>query len=442
MSRTSQLRLRTAAEHLRGSLWFLPSIFVVAAIMLAEVARVLTPAQSPAAAGMLLVDVDGARSLVATIAGSVITVTGLVFSLMVVSLQLASQQFSPRLLRTFLRDRGTQVVLGVFLATFAYSLTVLRSIRSVPEPFVPPVAVAGTFVFALASVIALVYFIHHATVEIRVDTMMRDVARETLDTIAYVYPNPQSSQPATPVPHTPPGAALVRASASGFLQDVSLEALAAAARDEDLVVRLHVPVGEYVVEGTPLLWVWHATGEPPADDTVLRVRPALFSAVQVGHERTIQGDVAFGLRQLVDIAAKALSPAINDPTTAVHAVDRLAGLLCVLAGRRLEPRIALDHDGSARAVVPSRTFDEFLDLACGQIRRYGAGEPAVTMSLLKLLTLVAGCTDDASERASVVAEADLVLAAADRETRQREDLRLVIAARDTVTRALEGDHRP
>lgn len=438
MTRVQQLRLRTLAEHLRGSLWFLPSLAVVIAVVLAEVARRI----SPAAGSSALVDVDGARSLLATIAGSVITVTGLVFSLMVVSLQLASQQFSPRLLRTFLRDRGTQVVLSVFLATFAYSLTVLRSVRGAPEPFVPTIAVAGTFVFALGSVIALVYFIHHATVEIRVDTMMRDVARETFDTIAYIYPNPQSSAAAEPFPPTPPDAALVPAAESGFLQDVSLAALAAAARTEDVLVRVHVPVGEFVVAGTPLVWVWRPDGAHVSDDACDRIAAAVARALQTGHERTIQGDVAFGIRQLVDIAVKALSPAINDPTTAVHAIDRLAAMLCVLAGRRLEPRIASDEDGRVRAVVPSRSFDEFIDLACGQIRRYGASEPAITISLLRLLTLVGGCSDDSAERASVMAQADLVMGAAERETKQLEDLRGVRSARDAVSRALEGDQRP
>ncbi|MBD0324301.1 MAG: DUF2254 domain-containing protein, partial [Aldersonia sp.] len=182
-----RLRLRGLNEHLRGSLWFLPTVAVVVAVIAAEVMVRIPTLESGALADLLAADVDGARGMLTAIAGSVITVTGLVFSLMVVSLQLASQQFSPRLMRTFMRDRGTQVVLGVFLATFAYALAVLRAIRGGETPYVPEVAVLAAFLLALASVAALVYFVHHATTEIRVDTMMRDVERETLETIERVY---------------------------------------------------------------------------------------------------------------------------------------------------------------------------------------------------------------------------------------------------------------
>lgn len=443
MNRTQRLQWRGLAEYLRGSLWFLPTVAVVVAIALAEVARHLSLPDASLLGRVIDADVDGARGLLVAVAGSVITVTGLVFSLMVVSLQLASQQFSPRLLRTFLRDRGTQIVLSIFLATFAYSLAVLRSVRTVPEPSVPEVAVAGAFGFALASVAALVYFVHHATEEIRVDTMMRDVERETRSTIAYVYAHqPAVPGAATELLHPPADAVPIPAPRSGFLQDISLDALAEGARAPDLLLCVHAPIGDYAVTGTPLVWAWHREGGAPSQEALSAVLPHVHSAIQIGHERTSQGDVAFGLRQLADIAVKALSPAINDPTTAVHSIHRLTSVLCVLAARPLEPLVGTDPEGTVRATVPGRGFDEYLDLACGQIRRFGAAEPAVTSALLHMLSVVGGCADDEAERTCVRREAALVLAAARDQTRQEEDLQSVESAWANVQRALAGDQRP
>ncbi len=440
MNRLHRLRLRGLAEQLRGSLWFLPTLAVVAAVVMAELAIMVPNPSSGAVARLLTSDVEGARALLAAVAGSVITVTGLVFSLMVVSLQLASQQFSPRLLRTFMRDRGTQLVLAVFLATFAYALAVLRGVEGGAEPYVPQVAVAGAFALALASVAALVYFVHHATEEIRVDTMMRDVERETLQTIDRVYS--ELSGPAASALKPPPGAVPLPAHESGFIQDVTVDGLAEIARRFDVLLSLHVPIGDYVVEGAPLMWAWHPDGHGPDDPTVGSLHQAASDAVQIGYERTQQGDVGFGIRQLVDVAVKSLSPAINDPTTAVHAIGRLTALLWTLAGRCLEAMVGRDSRGAVRATIPSRGFDEYLDLACGQIRRYGAGEPAVTTALLSMLAVVAGAVSTDAERDAICHEAQLVLEAARSATAQPADLVQVEAAWAAVNRAVEGDPRP
>jgi uncharacterized membrane protein len=441
MNRIQRLRVRGIAEQLRGSLWFIPALFVLLAVLAAQVA--LMVGNDAAISRLFPADVDGARGMLVAVAGSVITVTGLVFSLMVVSLQLASQQFSPRLLRTFMRDRGTQVVLGVFLATFAYCLLVLRATQGGENGHVPQFAVAGGFALALASVTALVYFIHHATSEIRVDTILRDVENETRTMIARVYPRPLSDTAPRNTDLVPPAAAVpLPAPRSGFIQDVTLDGLSETARTHDLLLCLHRPVGDYVVAGAPLLWVWTRDEGRPDQDGLDEVVGHAPSAVQIGHERTQQGDVAFGIRQLVDVAVKALSPAINDPTTAVHAIGRLSGLLWTLAGRRLEPIVGHDADGTVRATVPSRSFAEYLDVACGQIRRNGASEPAVTTALLDMLTVVAGSADDADERAGLQREADLVLSAAREATIQKADLAAVEAAGEAFARALGGDHRP
>ena len=331
---------------------------------------------------------DAARSVLSAVAGSLITVTSLTFSLTVVTLQLASSQFSPRLLRTFTRDRVVHLTLATFLATFTYSLTVLRTVRTEGDgrtPFVPQFSVTTAFVLALLSVLALVLFLAHLASEIRVETALRTVHAEATRTVRRVLP-PRDATPAAP-PAVPPGTQPVRAGASGFLVDVDEAALLAAATGADAVVLLSAVPGSSVVAGTPVGVVWSRTGGPLPDADDLHTRVA--AAVVTRHERTAAQDVAFGLRQLVDVAVKALSPGINDPTTAVHALGHCSALLCDLAVRDLGPRLLHDDDGTLRVVLHRPSLADLLELAVTQPRRYGAADPVVLGRLAALLREVA-----------------------------------------------------
>jgi uncharacterized membrane protein len=444
---TLGLKLGALAEYLRGALWFAPTVSVVIAFV---VAALLTQIDPQVAEGSLVASLiysggaDGARGMLQAVAGSVITVTSLVFSLTVVTLQLASSQFSPRLLRTFLRDPTVQVVLSIFLATFAYSLTVLRSIRGssgAGDDFVPALAVTVAFALVLASVFALVYYISFITEEIRVDTLMRHVELSTRGIIERVYPEPvERDRPDVPVPDIPRLATALPCPKSGFLQGVAVESLFQAACEHDVVLRLDSAVGDYVVDGAPLAWAWRADDDKPPDDPEELTR-RVAGAVQIGFERTLQQDVAYGLRQLVDVAAKALSPGVNDPATAVHAIGHLASLLCALARRRVQPLLRCDGRGTVRVAADRPDFDDYVDLACGQIRRYGAGEPAVTAALLDLVRQVAACVLTERQRSALEREAQLIVTAAERETVEPADLDRVHRAATAAARALHGDAR-
>ena len=444
MNTTLLLRARGLFQDLRSSLWFLPTVSVVVAIVAAGLATQVRVQPQSALGGMLFGGgVDGARGMLEAIAASVITVTGLVFSLTVVILQLASSQFSPRLLLTFLRDWGNQVVLSVFLATFSYSLAVLRTIRAGDDPFVPQFAVTGAFLLAIASVAALVYFIHHVTQEIRVDTMMRDVAKETRRIIDQVHPEPDDERTTATMPRVPHGALPLRARGYGFIQDVAVDSLFGIAINNDVVLRLDAPVGGQIAESAPMAWVWRVDGTPVSRDIAERIHSDVENAVQIGHERTPQRDVGFGLRQLVDIAAKALSPAVNDPTTAVHAIGHLGSLLCVLSGRHIEPLVRTDDSGAVRLAIPGFDFEDYLELGCGQIRRYGAREPAATRALLWMLREIALCAASPEVRAHVAEQAAMIVAAAERETPEPYDVERVRRVADVVTEALgTEDLRP
>ncbi len=431
-----RLRRSSVVERTRTSLWFLPSLFMAGAGLAAAVLpRVHVDESSTLGHLVFPGGAESARGILQVIAGSVITVTGVVFSLTVVTLQLASSQFSPRLLRTFLRDVSNQIVLAIFLATFTYALLVLRAVRSGPTPeedVVPALAITGAYVLTVASVIALVYFIDHIARSIRIDSLMREVNKDTVKAIEDLYGADDGSVvPPDAIPPTAPGAAMIVASGSGFVQGIDLEALEELAEAGGLVLRLEPAAGDRVVEGGPLAWVWRSDEYQPDADLISAVR----TAIKIGFERTMQQDIGYGFRQLVDVAVKALSPGVNDPTTAVHAIGHLATLLVLLAQRPVGPRIVTTAGGGL-IVAPAMDVPAYLGLACGQIRRYGAREPMVMVELLRMLRDVARCDLDSAHRSAVERETVMVVAAADRETVESGDLEPVHALEREVRELL------
>ncbi|WP_432484346.1 DUF2254 domain-containing protein [Kineococcus esterisolvens] len=395
-------------ERSRAVVWVWPgvagAVALAAALVLAHVrpreqtllSRIAWPGGTDAAATMLQ----------AIVAASISVIT-LTFSLTVVALQLASQQFSPRLLRDFMRDPWTKAVLAVLVATFVFSLTTLRGLRSDASP--PAAALFVAFVLGTTSMAAVLGFIHHLTRMLRVDTMMVTVHDEALTAIDTFYPSLDDPQRRTPDDLDADWAAGtgIPAVRSGFVRVVDVEALVGAAREHDALVWIDVRPGDHVVTGSPLATAW-APGldERGRDALAGRVR----DAVALGYERTVEQDAAFGFRQLTDIAVKALSPGINDPVTAAHCVGYAADLLVRLTGKQLGPTVHEDDDGVARAVVPDRDLRYYLDLVCGQVRRYGEREPTVLAALLRMLRDVATAARTQEQRQEVERQVRLVLA--------------------------------
>jgi uncharacterized membrane protein len=381
-----------------------------------------------------------ARDLLIVVSATMITVTGLVFTLTVVALQIASTQFSPRLLRNFMRDRGNQVVLAIFVSTFAYATAGLHTVGARAggqAEFVPRLAVSGSLFLALLSLAALVYFIHHIARSIQIDTIMAGVERETLAVIDDTYPDRHQDAAAEErAPEPPAQAVAVAARRSGYLQAVDLDGLLAVALEHDLVLRLAAAVGDHVIAGTPLAWAWSvgADGRRPQPEGLV---DPLDRVVQIGMERTMLQDVAFGIRQLADIANKALSPAINDPYTGVQSLQHLSVIIHTLAGRRLGDHLGRDPAGTVRAAVPFASFADYLRLATAQIRRNGAKEPGVARALLRLLGAAGERVADPARRAAVAQHVRLVMADAERETAQPADAEAVLADGAAVLAGLE-----
>ena len=436
-------RRRVLWDYLGGALWVLPTVSVVVFLLVgAALSRVEVNDGSPLATLAFQGTADDARSLLIVVSSTMITVTGLVFALTIVALQIASGQYSPRLLRNFMRDRGTQLVLSIFVGAFAYSTAGLYTVGiegSGQEAFVPRLAVSGSLALALASVGVLIYFIHHLAHSIQIDTIMSQVEREARSVIDDVYPRqPRYREPEELCPEPPTEAVGLPSARSGYIQAVEPEPLVRMAVRHDLVVVLARQVGDHVVAGTPIAWAWsRSAGRPPPGADALG--QALADAVQVGFERTMVQDVGFGIRRLVDIANKALSPAVNDPYTGVQAVHRLSVLLCRLAGLRLGDWIVRDERGELRVAVPRPKFPDYLRLGTAQIRRFGAAEPALTRALIVLLRDVGISSATEDRRHACVRHIRLVLDDARRATAQPADVEAVAAEAATALRLLGAD---
>jgi uncharacterized membrane protein len=376
-------------------LWPLPTIAVVLAVLLGlsvpEVDAAIDGDLSNRVGGWLFGgDANAARALLGAIASSMITVTALTFSLTVVTLQLASSQFSPRLLRTFTRDKFVQLTLALFLATFTYALTVLRAVRGAGDgggagELVPKLAVTLAFVLTLASVVGLVLFLAHLTAQIRVETMLRNVHRDAAETMRSVLGERDTdAEPDGPL-RPPAHARTLLAADDGFLTWVDHEGLLAIAEEEDAVVRLDAHPGAFVVRGTPVGSTWSSAPGPVSKETAERIADGVAGCIQVGFERTSAQDVGYGLRQLTDVANKALSPGINDPTTAIHALGHISALLCALSDRALGAQVVRGKDKRVRVVLDRPDLGAYVDLALSQPRRYGAADPQVLQQIFQVL---------------------------------------------------------
>lgn len=438
-------RLTAAREAIASRLWPVPLAAVVLAVALGVVLpivdRKIDDDLPVIVAGFIFSGgVDAARAVLSAVAGSLITAASLTFSLTVVALQLASSQASPRLLRMFSSDPMVHATLGLFLGTFAYSLTVLRTVEDATgdaDEFVPRLAVTVATLLALASVVLLTFFLAHLARELRVETMMRDVHREASRTIARMA----AAQPGTPVASDAAistaayDARRVPAPASGFIIGVDREALVRVASEHDVVVRELRTIGSAVIEGTPLVeWWWASAAGDDVPDATRRIDERVIAAFSAGYERTANQDVGFGLRQLADVAAKALSPGVNDPTTAVHALGHIASLLGDLAAQDRPPAAYADDRGIVRLLPAADDFAALVEVGLQQVRRYGRDDPDVMRRLMDVI-------DDVGFRIRHAPDAAILAAQLDRIERTIEQAdyddheRAVFAARAADIRA-------
>jgi uncharacterized membrane protein len=407
-------RLRNVWQLLNTSFWFLPTLMALAAIGLAFLTTDIdarTDAHWRGALGWVWGGgPEGAREMMATIASSMITVAGVVFSITIVSLQLASSQYGPRLLGNFMRDKGNQLVLGTFVATFIYCLLVLRAVRGVEgEEFVPHLSITIGIVLALASLAVLIYFIHHVADSIQAETLTAATARDLRAVVDYLFPEmlgQDKPEPDDDPPDLPPdldrNCNAVPAASSGYLQAIETETLMEAACAHDLVLRLLHRPGDFIVEGDTLAQAW------PADRCTAEITQHIGAAFILGRQQTLTQDVKYSAHQLVEIAVRALSPGINDPFTAIACVDWLGASLRQLAQRRIPSAYRYDSDRRLRVIAPTTTFVDLADIAFNQIRQYGYRSVPVMLRILETVVRLVKHVRRTEDREALRRHAELV----------------------------------
>lgn len=435
------MRQRTEGlwEYARGALWVLPGISLIAALALGAVlAKVHVPATAPVQRLLFQGTADDARTLLIGITSTVITVIALVLGLTLVALQLSSSQYSPRVLRNFLRDWQNQVFLSVIVATFAYSAAGLYTVgvsAGKRTSSYPQLAVTVAIVLLFVSLGTLIFFLDHLAHSIQIDRLMAVIERATMQVMADEARRASARTGDGQVPEPPAWAVAIRARKDGYVQTIHPELLAPLAERLEVTVRIVPQVGDYVVPGHPIAHAWRRSIDQRRPDS-RDLADTVHHAVRIGFERTLQQDIRFGLRQLVDIALRALSPAVNDPYTGIQVIQRLTVLLCALAPMPLGDYVVAGQEGSADVVVPAPSFQDYTDLACGLIRRYGASEPTVTAALLRMLHDVQVLVTDQDRLQVLATEARLVVSDAERATLQPADLRMV---REQATSLLPDD---
>ncbi|MGC1478927.1 MAG: DUF2254 domain-containing protein [Chthoniobacterales bacterium] len=414
--------IRKIWESLRANYWFVPSLMVLIAIVCAL--SLVAFDRSIVAGG----DVDlpswiyaggaeGARNVLSAVAAAMMSVTSVVFSITIVALTLASGQFGPRLLRNFMTDRGSQITLGVFVATFVYALLILRTIRGGEEAFVPQVAATFALALAVLSTGVLIYFVHHIAEMIQADQIVSAVDAELRVTIDRLFPEelPEDGRQISDLPEDfDEKAEPVVVDHGDYIQGIDLGDITDLAAKHDIIVRFTHRPGNFVADGDRFALVY-----PKLDDAV-RSRIRLLTIF--GNSRTPTQDVEYGILQLVEVAVRSLSPGINDPFTAIACIDRLGSAIRRLSCRPEAPMQRHDDAGNLRVVLNGTTFDGHVNSAFNQIRQNARGSTAILIRLIQVLISIAEVADSPDRRDVIRRQSEMVAQTARRDILQTHDL--------------------
>ena len=412
----STARIRRIGFQLAETFWLVPSVMVLLGVLGADAAVDFDRA------GRMddwlrdhpdLYNGGGteARTVLGTIASSTIGVAGTLFSITIAALSLAAGQMGPRLLRGFTRDRSNQLTLGAFLGTFAYTMVVLRSLKiEEPDPFVPYLAINVAILLALVCVLALVYFVGHMARRVNVDSVIDLVGADMRASFERLTCAEKGAAP----PHEDfwQGAGIVTDSRRGYLHQIDEARLARWAADNGAALRLFVRPGDYVFPGAPVGMV-----QPPVEGAEAAIR----AATALGTRRNSSADLKYEVRQLVEVAVRCLSPGVNDPNTALSALDQLGTVLCELAPRHLPTGVTV-QGGRPALVMPGIDYDALTDTMFHLIRQNACRLPSLPIRMLDILATVATVERDPERLRSLWRHADLILADSAREPMNPNDI--------------------
>ena len=395
-------KLPISLYDLKDSLWYRPALMTIAALVLSlltvQLDIYLFSHREIELPWLFQGGTEGARGVLSAIAGTMMTVATTAFSVTLVALQLGSSQFSPRILRSFTGDTGNQLVLGIFIATFAYSLSVLRTVRSETEDFVgfvPTVSVTIAVLLAFAAIGSLIFFFHHATRTIQASVVIDRTYTDSRKLVArtrerHAEANRRVLSEVMTLPEHFNLLTVVKSEAAGYLRVPHIDEMLAIANANHILLEIHVGVGEYINPGMDLATIWSDDSDDVSDrDDSATLGDNIRDCFDFGMERTLEFDSMFGLQQLTDISLFALSPGKNDPTTAHSVIDRLGTTLIDLEGISGRQVACVDDEGSIRLLYPIPTYEEFVRLPFDQLRHYGAADPRIVTHALLTLQQVA-----------------------------------------------------
>jgi len=445
------LPLRGLWDDVQSSLWFRPGLIALLALLLALVTPYVDQSTK---LKFYAIGADNARAVLSAIASSMLTVVTLTFSILMVALTLTSQQFSPRVLRSFTSNHTAQNILGILIGAFLYSLLVLVTVIDTSDTtFVPLLSVLVAIAYAVIGIGAFIYFIDHIAKNIRVSYIIYTINEETV-TLLHASELEQVGGNQKHIPLSDPlldrhQATRVNARHAGYIQAIDTQRLAVLAQKQGYTIQIVGMTGDFVAKGRPLLYVWNRSAlqnhserqsveadrnavteaqegaEIPDFEIPSHVATELVQQFDIGVERTMFEDVLFGIRQLVDIALKALSPGINDPTTAVNCLHYLENIL-IHAAHSADQQISYyDEEGNLSLIGRTVTFGTMVDLAFHQLRHYGCDDPTIALQLLSMLTNVAQETEDQERRNQLWHHALLIRERVNDQIRQKADRDLI-----------------
>lgn len=376
-------------DDIQTSFWFIPSIMVWGSIVTALLCTYLDQFnylnQNEWLAFLGEPDRETLRSMVNTIAGSMITVTSIAFSITIVTLTVASSQFGPRLIRNFMDDTGTQVVLGTFIANFSYCIVfvyILSLQSSEDNPLL--LSTMWCLLATLFSVVVLIYFIHHVARSIQADNVIDDVYGELCSVIAELEEQVQDTDKALPQPdwikQQYPSKQDIPSDKSGYLQLLDRQSLCQLAEEHDVMIQFSLSPGDMLAKGTVIATLY--SKDRVADSLLEKINDLYIC----GSSRTPIQDPEYAIHQMVEIAVRALSPSMNDPYTAITCVDKLSVTLCRFADLKLHDGYYYDKQQQPRLICKTYDFESLANASFDQIRQYGVTSVAVTLRLLESLT--------------------------------------------------------
>ncbi|MFM2064066.1 MAG: hypothetical protein RLZZ507_3737 [Cyanobacteriota bacterium] len=437
------VKLNKLWDALHSSYWFLPGMMTLLGVGLAMTMLTLDNKVGFKDVGWIYAGgPDGAREVLSAIASSMMSVAATAFSITIVALQLASRNFGPRLLRNFMRDTGNQIVLGTFLATFIYSLLVLRTIYGEDyNLFIPHLSVTVGILLAIFSIGVLIYFIHHASTIIQASHVLESVSNDLYKCIDRLFPEKIGYGKKYQLLHylreIPVDFDLqsypIQSHKHGYLQLIDDDGLMKIACDDNILIYIKSRPGKFIVKGKQLVRVW--PGEKVNHKLTKKIRKVFL----LGKERTQQQDVCFPILQLVEIALRAISPSVNDPFTAIYCIDRLCGGICQLVQREFPSAYRYDEDNKLRVIAEPVSFKEVVNDAFDQIRQNSRSQKAVTIHLLDAIAIIASFTQNPHYHSVLRHHADMINNGSQESLPEAQDRKDVQQTYNQVIQALAKD---